>query len=158
DERHGKISSSRIRKALKEGRPREAAELLGHFWTIESRVEHGDGRGRAIGIPTANMRIDGYLAPAYGVYAVRATIMEDDKPAGRHDGVANLGIRPMFESKVPLLETWLFDFSGNLYGKHLAIELIDYLRPEATFSNLDALKTQIEDDARRARVTLNNLS
>jgi riboflavin kinase/FMN adenylyltransferase len=154
DERHGKISSSRIRKALKEGRPREAAELLGHFWTIESRVEQGDGRGRAIGVPTANMRIDGYLAPAYGVYAVRAIIMEDDQPVGRHDGVANLGIRPMFESTVPLLETWLFDFAGDLYGRHLAIELVEYLRPEAKFADLAGLKNQIEEDAAAAKIAL----
>jgi riboflavin kinase / FMN adenylyltransferase len=151
DERHGKVSSSRIRQALKEARPGEAADLLGHFWTIESRVEHGVGRGRAIGVPTANMRIDGYLAPAFGVYAVRATIMEDDRPAGRYIGVANLGIRPMFESPVPLLETWLFDFSGDLYGKHLAVELVEYLRPEARFDSLAALKSQIEADAAAAR-------
>jgi riboflavin kinase/FMN adenylyltransferase len=154
DERQGKISSSRIRKALKEARPREAADLLGHFWTIESRVEHGDGRGRAIGVPTANMRIDGYLAPAFGVYAVRATIMEDDKPAGQFDGVANLGIRPMFESPIPLFETWLFDFSGDLYGKHLAVEIVEYLRPEARFDSMALLKLQIEADAVAARKCL----
>jgi riboflavin kinase/FMN adenylyltransferase len=157
DERHGKISSSRIRKALKEARPREAADLLGHFWTIESRVEHGDGRGRAIGVPTANMRIDGYLAPAFGVYAVRATIMEDDKPVGKFDGVANLGVRPMFESPMPLLETWLFDFSGDLYGKHLAIEVVEYLRPEARFDSLASLKFQIEADAQAARNRLTHV-
>lgn len=154
DERHGKISSSRIRRALKEGRPREAADLLGHCWTIESRVEHGDGRGRTIGVPTANMRIDGYLAPAFGVYAVRATIMDDDRPAGHFDGVANVGIRPMFESPVPLLETWLFEFSGELYGRHLAVELVEYLRPEARFDSLDALKRQIDADANVARAVL----
>ena len=157
DERHGKISSSRIRKALKEGHPREAADLLGHYWTVESRVEHGDGRGRTIGFPTANMRIDGYLAPAFGVYAVRVSIMEDDKPAGRFDGVANLGIRPMFESPVPLLEAWLFDFSGDLYGKHLAVELVEYLRPEARFDSLAILKAQIEADAKAARAVLDAL-
>ena len=154
DERHGKISSSRIRTALKEGRPREATDLLGHNWTIESRVEHGDGRGRAMGFPTANMHMDGYLVPAFGVYAVRATIMEDEKPIGHFDGVANLGIRPMFESPVPLLETCLFDFSGDLYGRHLAVELVDYLRPEARFDDLDALKMQIEADAKAARAVL----
>lgn len=154
DERHGKISSSRIRRALKEGRPREAADLLGHCWTIESRVEHGDGRGRTIGVPTANMRIDGYLAPAFGVYAVRATIMDDDRPEGHFDGVANVGIRPMFETPVPLLETWLFEFSGELYGRHLAVELMEYLRPEARFDSLDALKRQIEADANAARAVL----
>jgi riboflavin kinase / FMN adenylyltransferase len=154
DERHGKISSSRIRTALKEGRPDEAAELLGHYWTIESRVENGDGRGRLIGVPTANMRIDGHLAPAFGIYAVRATVIEDDKPVARRNGVASFGTRPMFEVETPLFETWLFDFSADLYGKHLAVELVAYLRPEAKFSDLDALKKQIVADADAARAAL----
>lgn len=154
DDRHGKISSTRIRKAIQEGRPREAADLLGHCWTIESRVEHGAGRGRTIGIPTANMRIDGYLAPAFGVYAVRVTVMDGEAPAGHFGGVANVGIRPMFESPVPLLEPWLFDFSGDLYGKHVAVELVEYLRPEAGFDSLDALKEQIRADAEAARLAL----
>jgi riboflavin kinase/FMN adenylyltransferase len=154
DERHGKISSSRIRTALKEGRPEEAAQLLGHFWTIESRIEHGDGRGRTIGVPTANMHVEGYLVPAFGVYAVRATVMDGDTPSGRYDGVANVGIRPMFEVARPLLETHLFDFSGDLYGKHLAVELVAYLRPEAKFSGLEELKAQIDTDAEAARKAL----
>lgn len=157
DERHGKISSSRIRTALKEGRPEEAAQLLGRAWTIESRVEHGDGRGRAIGTPTANMHIDGYLAPAFGVYAVRATVMEGEAALGRHDGVANLGIRPMFEVARPLLETHLFDHAGDLYGKHLAVELVAYLRPEAKFETLDALRVQIAADAQAARKSLREI-
>ena len=154
DERHGKISSSRIRTALKSGRPDEAADLLGHYWTIESRVEHGDKRGRLIGVPTANMRIDGYLAPAFGIYAVRATVIEDDKPVGRYDGVASFGIRPMFEVETPLFETWLFDFDGDLYGKHLAVELVAYLRQEAKFADLEDLKKQITADAEAARAAL----
>ncbi|HEX3667292.1 MAG TPA: bifunctional riboflavin kinase/FAD synthetase [Rhizomicrobium sp.] len=154
DERHGKISSSRIRTALRSGRPGEAADLLGHYWTIESRVEHGDQRGRLIGVPTANMRIDGYLAPAFGVYAVRATVIEDDKPVGRYDGVASFGNRPMFEVKTPLFETWLFDFDADLYGKHLAVELVAYLRPEAKFADMELLKTQILVDAEAARSAL----
>jgi riboflavin kinase/FMN adenylyltransferase len=154
DERHGKISSSRIRAALKSGRPEEATQLLGHSWTIESRVEHGDGRGRTIGVPTANMHIDGYLAPAFGVYAVRATVMDDDRPASCHDGVANFGIRPMFEVEQPLIETYLFDFSGDLYGKHLAVEFVAYLRPEEKFPDLGALKKQIERDVEAARAAL----
>jgi riboflavin kinase/FMN adenylyltransferase len=154
DERHGKISSSRIREALRSGRPQEAAQLLGRFWTVEARVEHGDKRGRTIGVPTANMRMDGYLSPAFGVYAVRATIMDGDTPGRRVDGVANFGIRPMFEVETPLLETFLFEFSGELYGQHVAVELVSYLRPEAKFSNLDALKAQIERDVQDARAAL----
>jgi riboflavin kinase/FMN adenylyltransferase len=150
----GKISSTQIRDALKEGRPEEAASLLGHWWTVEARVEHGAKRGRQIGVPTANMRLDDYLKPAFGIYAVRATIFEEDKIISRHDGVANWGIVPMFESPEPLLETFLFDYSGDLYGKHLAVELVSYLRPEAKFDSLDALKAQIAADEAAARRAL----
>jgi riboflavin kinase/FMN adenylyltransferase len=97
------------------------------------------------------MRIGDYLAPAFGVYAVHATVIEDDKPGGRYDGVASFGVRPMFEVDTPLFETWLFDFGGDLYGKHLAVELVAYLRPEVEFSNLDLLKKQIDVDAEAAR-------
>jgi riboflavin kinase/FMN adenylyltransferase len=157
DAAHGKISSTRIRDALKAGKPEEAARLLGHWWTIEARVEHGDKRGRTIGVPTANMRLDDYLKPAFGVYAVRATVMDQDAPLSRHDGVANLGVRPMFETQTPLLETWLFDFDGDLYGKHLAVELVSYLRPEAKLDGLEALKAQIAKDAEAAREALQSV-
>jgi len=149
-----KISSTRIREALKSGRPADAARLLGHWWAVQGRVEHGDARGRTIGVPTANMRLDDCLKPAFGVYAVRATILDDDHAVATHDGVANFGIRPMFETNVPLLESWLFDFNGDLYGKHLSVELIAYLRPEAKFDGLDALKAQIAKDAEQARAVL----
>ena len=150
----GKISSTRIRDALKQGRPEEAGALLGHWWTIESRVEHGDKRGRLFGFPTANMRLIDCLKPAFGIYAVRAAIMEDENPVARHDGVANFGIRPMFEADVPLLETFLFDFSGDLYGKHLAVELIGFLRPEAKLDSIEALKAQMAKDSDAARRAL----
>jgi len=151
-----KISSTRIRDALKEGKPEEAAKLLGHWWTVESRVEHGAQRGRELGFPTANMRPNDCLKPAFGVYAVRATIIEDDKPVATHDGVANFGIRPMPQFRVdePLLETFLFDFDGDLYGKHLAVEMIAYLRPEAKLESLGALKTQVARDCDDARAAL----
>jgi riboflavin kinase / FMN adenylyltransferase len=152
-----KISSTQIREALKAGRPEDAARLLGHWWSIEGRVEHGDKRGRTIGVPTANMRLDDCLKPAFGVYAVRATLYEDDRAVLTRDGVANFGIRPMFETDVPLLETWLFDFDGDLYGKHLAVELIAYLRPEAKFDGLDALKSQIAKDSDKARKILRQI-
>ena len=151
---HDKISSTRIREALKAGKPEEAAALLGHWWTLESRVEHGDKRGRTIGFPTANMRVDDFLKPAFGVYAVRATVIEDDKPVSIHDGVANFGVRPMFKTNSPLLETFLFDFAGDLYGKHLAVELVAYLRPEARLDGLEALKVQIAKDSEAARAAL----
>jgi riboflavin kinase/FMN adenylyltransferase len=154
DERSDKISSTRIREALKAGKPDEAARLLGHYWTVEARVEHGDKRGRTIGFPTANMKLDHYLTPAYGVYAVRATVMDEDTPVSVHHGVANFGVRPMFAVSVPLLETWLFDFAGDLYGKHLAVEFVAYLRPEAKLAGLDALKAQIAADSAAARAAL----
>ncbi len=156
-EGHDKISSTRIREALKAGKPEVAAGLLGHWWTLEARVEHGDKRGRTIGFPTANMRIDDYLKPAFGVYAVRATVIEDDKALSTHDGVANLGIRPMFKTNTPLLETFLFDFSGDLYGKHLAVDLVAYLRPEAKLDGLEALKVQIAKDSEAARSVLKDV-
>jgi riboflavin kinase/FMN adenylyltransferase len=157
---HGaeKISSSEIRIALANGRPEEAAKLLGHFWTIEARVEHGDGRGRELGFPTANLRLDGYLKPTFGVYAVRTTILENQLPAGTYSGVANIGIRPMFRTDTPLLEVFLFDFSGDLYGKHLAVELVTYLRPEMQFGSVDALKRQMRRDSEAAHAALSHMS
>jgi len=149
-----KISSTQIREALKAGKPEEAARLLGHPWAVEGRVEHGDARGRTIGVPTANMHLNDCLAPAYGIYAARATVYEDDRAVLTRDGVANFGIRPMFEAKTPLLETWLFDFDGDLYGKHLAVELVAYLRPEMKFDTLDALKAQIAIDSDNAEKIL----
>jgi riboflavin kinase/FMN adenylyltransferase len=149
-----KISSTRIREALKAARPEEAASLLGHWWAVEARVEHGDGRGRTMGFPTANMHLGHCLAPAFGVYAVRVTILDNDKPVSRHDGVANFGIRPMYQTQVPLMEAHLFDFEGDLYGKHLMVELISYIRPEAKFDGLDALIAQIARDATQAREIL----
>jgi riboflavin kinase/FMN adenylyltransferase len=149
-----KISSTRIRDSLRAARPGEAAELLGRFWAVEARVEHGDARGRTMGFPTANMHLGHCLAPAFGVYAVRVTIVENEKPVGRHDGVANFGIRPMYQIDVPLMEAHLFDFDGDLYGKHLSVELIAYIRPEAKFANLQALIDQIRADAQTARKIL----
>ena len=155
NERDGeKISSTRIRTALKVANPQEAARLLGRWWAIEARVEHGDKRGRTMGFPTANMHLGHCLAPAFGVYAVRITILENEKPVGRRDGVANFGIRPMYKTEVPLMEAHLFDFDGDLYGQHLSVELISYLRPEARFPSLEALIAQITADAGKAREIL----
>ena len=149
-----KISSTLIRETLKAGRPEEAARLLGHWWTIESHVEHGDKRGRVIGFPTINMRWEGSLAPAYGVYAVRARDLDGGDRGPRYDGVANFGIRPMYALPQPLLETYLLDFDGDLYGRHMSVELIAYLRPEAKFDSLEALKAQIDRDLAAARQAL----
>jgi riboflavin kinase/FMN adenylyltransferase len=139
---------------LKEARPEEAARLLGHWWAVEARVEHGDARGREMGFPTANMHLGHCLAPAFGVYAVRVNILDNDKVVARHDGVSNFGIRPMYKVTVPLMETHLFDFDGDLYGKYLSVELIRYIRPEAKFDGLPALIAQIGKDAAEARAIL----
>ena len=149
-----KISSTLIRRLLKEAKPEEAARLLGRPWAIEARVEHGDARGRTMGFPTANMHLGHCLAPAFGVYAVRVNILEGDRAVARHDGVANFGIRPMYQVKVPLMETHLFDFQGDLYGKYLSVEMIRYIRPEAKFADLAALVAQIGVDAAQAREIL----
>jgi riboflavin kinase/FMN adenylyltransferase len=149
-----KISSTLIRQMLREARPEEAARLLGHWWAVEARVEHGDARGREMGFPTANMHLGHCLAPAFGVYAVRVSILDNDKVVSRHDGVSNFGIRPMYKVQVPLMETHLFDFNGDLYGKYLSVELIRYLRPEAKFDGLPALIEQIGRDAADARAIL----
>lgn len=149
-----KISSTRIREALAAAKPEEAASLLGRWWAVEARVEHGDGRGRTMGFPTANMHLGHCFAPAFGVYAVRVVIMDNEREVSRHDGVANFGTRPMYQTKLPLMEAHLFDFDGNLYGKYLMVELIAYIRPEAKFDGLPALIAQIGRDAAQARVIL----
>jgi riboflavin kinase / FMN adenylyltransferase len=150
----GPVSSSRIREHLVAGRPEEAARLLTRPFAIEGVVEHGDKRGRTIGYPTANMSLGKYLRPAYGIYAVRARL-----PDGRVlDGAANLGIRPTFEPPKELLETFLFDFSGDLYGQRLEVELISFLRPEQKFDGLEALQAQMDADMAEARRRLRSLS
>jgi riboflavin kinase/FMN adenylyltransferase len=149
-----KISSTDIRAALKAARPEEAARLLGRYWAVEARVEHGDARGRTFGFPTANMHLGHCLAPAFGVYAVRVDILDNERAVGRHDGVANFGVRPMYRTPTPLLETHLFDFDGDLYGRYLSVELIAWLRPEAKFEGRDALIAQIRQDAAKARQIL----
>ncbi|MBV9062270.1 MAG: bifunctional riboflavin kinase/FAD synthetase [Alphaproteobacteria bacterium] len=151
-----KISSTDIRTALRSGRPEEAAALLGHWWTIEGHVQNGDHRGRELGYPTANLNLKGYLRPAFGVYAVRARVVEDDKAVACHAGVANLGGRPMFKTHEPLLETHLLGFSGNLYGKHLAVELISYLRPELNLDSVEALKSYMKTDVAAALAALDH--
>jgi riboflavin kinase/FMN adenylyltransferase len=148
-----RYSSTNVRNLLKEGRPQEAAQLLGRYWEIEGRVEYGDARGRLLGFPTANLPYRDYLHPKKGVYAVRAGI-DQGADTVWHDGVANFGHRPTFDHKDVLLEVHLFDFTGDLYGKHLRVALVDYLRPEQKFAGLDALKAQIVEDSRRARELL----
>jgi riboflavin kinase / FMN adenylyltransferase len=144
------ISSTAIRAALTEGRPRDAAAMLGHWHRIEGPVIRGDQRGRDLGYPTANMSIAGLHPPRFGVYAVRVDVL-DGPHAGTYGGAASIGVRPMFGVNVPNCETFLFDFKGDLYGATLSVALIDYLRPEARFDGLDALIVQMGADCARAR-------
>jgi len=144
------ISSTGIRLALSEGRPRDAAGMLGHWHRIEGEVRHGDKRGRQLGYPTANMAMEGLHLPRFGVYAVLVDILTGPHRGSRH-GVASLGVRPMFGTNLPNLESFLFDFKGDLYGQHLSVALVDYLRPEQKFDGLPALIAQMAADSARAR-------
>lgn len=144
------ISSTAIRAALTEGRPRDAHRMLGHWHRIEGEVLHGEKRGRELGFPTANMGLGGLHLPRLGVYAVKVDVLTGPHQ-GSYNGAASLGVRPMFGENTPNLETFLFDFSGDLYGEHLSVALVDYLRPELVFDGLDALITQMNADCDRAR-------
>jgi riboflavin kinase/FMN adenylyltransferase len=150
-------SSNLIRQSLLEGKPDRAAGLLGRPWEIEGRVETGDQRGRTIGFPTANLHLGDYMRPAIGVYAVRAGI---DQGTGTvwHDGVANLGRRPTFDKQDVILEAHLFDFDGDLYGRHLRVALAGYIRSERKFDGLPALKAQIAEDCETARAILSEVA
>jgi len=145
-----KLSSSAVREALKAGDMARAAAILGRPFVIEGEVIHGDKRGRTIGVPTANIALGDYMRPAYGIYATRTRLAD----GRRIDGVANLGVRPMFELDRPLLEVWLFDFEGDLYGQTVETELVARLRGEMSFGDLNALKAQIDRDADEARRVL----
>jgi riboflavin kinase/FMN adenylyltransferase len=146
-------SSTHIRELLKAGKPREAAAQLGRFWEIDGRVALGDQRGRTIGFPTANIGLGEYLRPALGVYAVRVSGDGPDDPLDGEmiDGVANIGLRPTVGGLVPRLEAHLFDINRDLYGRHLRVALVDFIRPEKKFASFDELKNQIAADAQTAR-------
>ena len=144
------ISSTAIRQALAEGRPRDAANMLGHWHRIEGEVIHGEKRGRQLGYPTANMSVAGLHLPKLGVYAVRVKILTGAQ-TGDYIGASSIGVRPMFGTNLPNLETFIFDFTGDLYGHHLSVALVDYLRPELKFDGLPALMTQMATDCARAR-------
>ena len=147
DQEGMKLSSTAVRIALQAGRPEQAADVLGRPFAIEGEVVHGEKRGRALGFPTANVRLGEYLRPRFGVYATRTRL-----PDGRvFAGVTSLGVRPMFATPEPLLEAWLFDFDEQIYGQVVETELVAFLRPEERFDSVEALKTQVEEDARVAR-------
>lgn len=150
DETGEVVSSTRVREALRAGDCEAATRLLTRPFAIEGRVVPGDQVGRELGYPTANVELGRYLRPAYGVYAVRGRL-----PDGRVlDGAANLGIRPQFDPPKELFEPHFLDFSGDLYGQVIEVELIERIRGEAKFDSLDALKAQIGRDCDTARAIL----
>ena len=148
---HGEaVSSSRIRDALRAGDCTAASELMTRPFAVRGPVQHGAKLGRQIGYPTANLELGSYLRPAYGIYAVTVRL-----PNGAVlPGAANLGIRPTFDPPVELLETYLFDYAGDLYGQEIEVALHHYLRPEAKFASLDELTAQMALDCGRARELL----
>ncbi len=142
------VSSSRIRDALKAGECQVAAELLTRPFTVRGTVIHGDKRGRELGYPTANMDMGAYLRPRFGVYAVTGRVLATGQELL---GAANLGVRPQFDPPKELLEPFFLDFSGDLYGQQIDVALYHFLRPEAKFDDLEALKRQMEQDCEQAR-------
>ena len=143
-------SSTRIRSCLEVGNVRGAAAILGRHFSYEGRVSHGNQRGRTINFPTLNLHLGSTLRPALGVYAVRVGILDGDETVWRN-GVANVGKRPTFGGKDVILEAHVMDFSGNLYGELIAVELIDFIRAEKKFDGLEALRAQIAADTDTAR-------
>ena len=143
------VSSGAVRAALAQGKVVEAAELLGAPWFVSGDVIHGDKRGRDLGFPTANIRLDPSCGLKHGIYAVRAGI-----GGTIHDGVASFGVRPMFDDGAPLLEVYLFDFDGDLYGQALDVAFIGWIRPELKLDSVERLKAQMAADSAQARDVL----
>jgi riboflavin kinase/FMN adenylyltransferase len=143
------VSSSAIRMALAEGQIEEATLMLGGPWFVAGQVIHGEKRGRALGYPTANIRLDKNCGLKHGIYAVRV-----GRGTERFDGVASFGRRPTFDNGAPLLEIFLFDFDGDLYGATLDVAFIAFIRDELKFDSVEALVRQMDDDSARARARL----
>ena len=144
-----RISSGPIRAALAAGLVKDAVEMLGFPWFVSGEVVHGDKRGRELGYPTANLRLDPTCGLRHGIYAVRANV------GGRRvDGVASFGRRPMFDVGTVLLEAFLFDFSGDLYGQTIDVAFIEWIRPEMKFDTIDELIRRMDEDSRIARAAL----
>lgn len=145
------VSSSRVRQALQAGDPQEAARLLTRPFAIRGIVQHGDKRGREIGYPTANLSVESYLRPKFGIYAVTGKILSTGQEL---KGAANIGIRPQFTPAKELLEPYFFDFSGDLYGQEIEVAFHHFIRPEAKFDSLEELLEQMERDCGQARSLL----
>jgi riboflavin kinase/FMN adenylyltransferase len=152
DAAHILWSSTRVREHLQKGEVNEAAAILGRPWAIEGIVQKGDGRGGQLGFPTANLDLDGYIRPRFGVYAVRVEIRGNytfafgKRRTQSYKAVANIGTRPTVDGTKEKLEAHLFDFAGDLYGQDICVNFIDFIRAEERFASLDALKSQIAKD------------
>lgn len=142
----GIYASRRIRTLLAQGNVEDAATMLGRGYALSGPVVHGQKMARGFGVPTANIRLKPVFWPRFGVYVVRAQI-----DGVWHGGVANLGIRPMFEGKQPLFEPHFFGFNGNLYGRKLKVELLHFLRDEAVYKDMETLMAQIHRDVEDAQ-------
>ena len=149
DESGEPVSSSRIRSALEDGNVATAAGLLGYSWLVRGDVVPGDRRGRDLGFPTANIRLADNCRLRHGIYAVRFLVDGEV-----HGGVANFGRRPTFDNGAELLETFVFDFDGDLYGKSVTVALVGFLRTEENFGSADALIAQMHKDCDEARAVL----
>jgi len=143
------VSSGAVREALAAGRVVEATELLGAPWFVSGEVVHGEKRGRDLGFPTANLKLDPSCGLKHGIYAVRVAV-----GAKRHDGVASFGRRPTFDNGAPLLEVFLFDFTGDLYGRTIDVAFIGWIRHEQKFESIETLKRHMMADASQARAVL----
>ena len=143
------VSSGSVRSALAAGRVVEAAELLGAPWFVTGEVIHGEKRGRDLGYPTANIRLDANCGLKHGIYAVRV-----GRGPERLNGVASFGRRPTFDNGAPLLEIFLFDFKGDLYGQALDCAFVGFIREELKFDDIEALIRQMDNDSARARAML----
>src|SRR5204863_6760766 len=147
------VSSTAIRMALAEGQIADATAMLGGPWFVTGTVIDGEKRGRDLGFPTANIRLDKNCELKHGIYAVRVG-RGQGKDQVRFDAVASFGRRPTFDNGAPLLEVFLFDFNGDLYGAELDVAFISFIRDELKFDTIEALIRQMDDDSARARAVL----
>lgn len=143
------FSSTQVRNCLREGNVRGAAEILGYWWRIAGVVVGGDKRGHGLGFPTANIAAPDGLELMHGIYAVRVHAQGE-----RFDGAAYLGTRPTFDNGKPVIETFLFEFSGDLYGKEITLEFIEFLRGDEKFENTENLIKQMQADCEKAGAIL----
>jgi riboflavin kinase/FMN adenylyltransferase len=147
------LSSTNIRNLLSNGKTKEAAKMLGHWHRLDGSVISGDRRGRTLGYPTANISLDGLHKPKLGVYSVLVDILTGPK-AGSYKGVTSVGRKPMFGDNVINCETYLFNFTGDIYGEQISVALIDFLRCEQKFSSITQLISRMNIDCEEARLSL----